>query len=85
VEVIMPRFFFDVVENGDLALDHQGRDFADQRQAHREAVKTIAAIAAEEIPKDGMLELSVAVADETHHVLFSTHVRFEPGLPKAED
>lgn len=80
----MPRFFFAVVENGDLAVDHQGRDFADQRQAHRQAVKTIAAMAAEEIPKDDKLELSVAVADETHHVLFRTHVRFEPGLPKED-
>lgn len=60
VELVMPRFFFDVVENGELALDHKGHDFADQRQAHREAVMTIAAIAAEEIPKDGKLSLGLS-------------------------
>ncbi|MET3901422.1 hypothetical protein ABIB57_005393 [Devosia sp. UYZn731] len=77
----MPKFFFDIVENDKVSIDHDGIEFDDRQQAHREAVKTIAAIAAEEIPKDGKLELTVAVADESHHVLFKTHVRFEPGDP----
>lgn len=77
----MPKYFFDIMQNDHLAIDHVGQDHENDHKAHREAVKAIAEIAAEEIPKDGKLELSVAVADETHHVLFRTHVRFEPGLP----
>ena len=74
----MPKFYFDVVQNGDVVVDHVGQDIADAGTAHREAVKTTAEIAAEEIPKDGKLALSVAVADHTHHVLFRTHLHFEP-------
>jgi hypothetical protein len=77
----MPKFFFDIIENDELAIDNDGTDFDDHHQAHREAVMTIAAMAAEEIPKNGKLVLTVAVADETHHVLFKTHVLFEPGDP----
>ncbi|HEV7346620.1 MAG TPA: hypothetical protein VGN60_13410 [Devosia sp.] len=75
----MPKYFFDIIENGHLTVDHEGYELKDRHHAHREAVKTIAAMAAEEIPKDGDMKLTVAVADDRHHILFKTHVRFEPG------
>lgn len=65
LELAMPIYFFDIV-----AIDHQGHEFVDPEHAHKEAVRTIAAIAAEEIPKDGTLSLTVSVADASHHVLF---------------
>lgn len=76
----MPMFYFDIIKNGDVSIDHRGHVLTDAGQAHREAVRALAEIGAEEIPKDGHLELSVAVANDRHHILFRTRLSFEPGL-----
>lgn len=77
----MPRYFMDIVRNGNVHKDHEAHELEDHHHAHREAVQMIAEMAAGEIPKDGQLNLTVAVTDETHRVLFKTHVTFEPGVP----
>ena len=75
----MPLYYFDVLRNGDTAIDAQGHELVDAQHAHKEAVRTLAEMGAEEIPKDGRLDLAVAVADERHRLLFKTSLRFEPG------
>ena len=75
----MPKFYFDVMENDQLTFDQDGLELEDADRAHREAIKTIADMAAEKIPLDGALKLTVAVADEKHRILFRTQVSYEPG------
>lgn len=75
----MPKFYFDVMENGQLSFDQEGLELENADRAHREAIKTIADMAGEKIPLDGALKLTVAVADEHHRILFRTHVSYEPG------
>ena len=43
----MPRFHFDIHENGNLILDENGRDFVNVEGARKEAVLTGASIAHE--------------------------------------
>lgn len=81
----MPLFYFDILKNGELALDHQGHELASARIAHKEAVRALAEMGAEEIPKDGHLELAVAVADNRHRILFKTSLSFEPGDTPGDD
>lgn len=75
----MPRFYFHVQRNGELTRDPDGTELADRHHAHREAIRTLAEMAAEEIPLDGSLRLTIAVADESEQILFRTRVAYEPG------
>lgn len=75
----MPLYYFDVLRNGDAVIDGHGHDLVDAQHAHKEAVRTLAEMGAEEIPKDGRLDLAVAVADARRRMLFKTSLRFEPG------
>ncbi len=65
--------------NGELIRDQDGTELADRHHAHREAIRTLAEMAAEEIPLDGSLKLTIAVADESEQILFRTRVAYEPG------
>ncbi|WEK03369.1 MAG: hypothetical protein P0Y65_14350 [Candidatus Devosia phytovorans] len=80
----MSQYYFDICQNGHVAKDQTGTSLASDAEAYREAVRTLAAIAAEEIPKDGRLDLSIAVADRVHRHLFTARVSFEPGTALAE-
>ncbi|QYO76079.1 DUF6894 family protein [Devosia salina] len=75
----MPIFFFDLDRNGDMQADDDGQDLPIAASAHREAVLALAEIAAEEIPRDGSLDISIAVRDDADRLLFRTRFVFEPG------
>jgi hypothetical protein len=75
----MPLYFFDILKNDDLQVDHEGQEFADEYVAHRQAVLAAAEIAAEEIRRESKFALTVSVADQGHQILFRTRVLFEPG------
>jgi hypothetical protein len=74
----MPRYYFDFVQNDISNEDSTGQDFSDIRAAKHEAVKALAEIAAEEIPRDGKLVLAVTVHDETQTICFRAKLTFEP-------
>ena len=76
----MPLFFFDFTQNDALQEDTVGQELADEKVAKREAVKALAEIAAEEIPRDGRLVLAVIVHDEDREVRFSARLTFEPAI-----
>ena len=75
----VPKYYFDVRTNDHIQVDHDGTDLPNDREAHRAAIKAIAKLAAEEIPRDGPLQLTIGVADEDHHLLHRVRVTFEPG------
>lgn len=75
----MPRYYFDIRKNDQVQVDHDGTSLPNDRDAHKAAIRTIAELAAREIPLDGALRLTVGVADEEHRLLHRVHVTFEPG------
>jgi hypothetical protein len=75
----MSLYYFDLLRNGEVSTDDQGQDLPDNDTAHKEAVRALAEIACEEIPKDGPLELQIVVYDDARQPLFRTRIMFEPG------
>ena len=73
----MPRFYFDMVANGDLSLDHSGIDLRDLGEAREEAMRTAMEVAAELIPRQGPLRLVFAVSNEAYRLLLRVIVVFE--------
>ncbi|KKB76920.1 hypothetical protein VW35_16160 [Devosia soli] len=74
----MPLFYFDFTQNDVVNDDTTGQELADLATAKREAVKALAEIAAEEIPRDGKLFLSVTVCDHRRDICFTAKLTFEP-------
>lgn len=76
----MPVFYFDFTANDDVSIDTVGQELYDKGMAHKEAVKALAEIAAEEIPRDGKLVLTVTVNDAERHPLFKAQMIFQPAV-----
>lgn len=72
----MPRYFFPMEFNGEVKKDNDGVELRDDAVAKREAVLAIAHLAAENIPHDGPMVLSISVLDPAFSVLFKTTVTF---------
>jgi hypothetical protein len=73
----MPRYHFNTHVAGTSKMDREGHEFANDAAARREAIKSLAEIAAEEVPKDGdRLDISINVTDDDDNALFSAAVIF---------
>lgn len=73
----MHRYFFPIELNGKSKRDADGVDLMDDAAAKREAIVTIAQLAAENIPHNGPLVLSVRVLDAALSTIFKTTVTFD--------
>lgn len=73
----MHRFYFEIAFNDDVKEDSEGVDLVDDKAARREAVMTIASIAAEAIPQDGPLDIAIKVTDEREIQVFRARVTFD--------
>lgn len=73
----MRRFYFEISLNDDVKGDADGVDLPDDSAARREAVMTIASIAAEAIPQDGPLDIAIRVLDDRECQVFSARVTFD--------
>lgn len=71
----MPRFFFDIVDGG-LTVDDVGLDFADAHAARDVALKTLPAVARDEIGDGTSHEVSVLIRDEDNRALFMASLTF---------
>jgi len=76
----MPLFYFDFAANDDVSVDTIGQELENESVAHKEAVKALAEIAAEEIPRDGELVLTVTVTDADRQTLFRAQMTFQPAI-----
>lgn len=73
----MPRFYFDVHDGDDVAVDPTGTELADAAVARDEATRTLSEIAAEEIPRDGLQRIfRIVVRDEHHEALLELRLTF---------
>lgn len=60
----MPRFFFDVLEHGDVTSDNGGLEFDSRDAAEHEAARCAAEIRRDQFPKGHTQEVTVHVRDE---------------------
>jgi hypothetical protein len=73
----MPVYYFDVTENDEEIPDTEGTDLPDLESARVEATQTIAELAKERIPNDGLQHsLAIIVRDEEGRSLVSLHLAF---------
>jgi hypothetical protein len=77
MEASVRRFYFEISLNDDVRDDADGVDLADDSAARREAVMTIASMAAEAIPQDGPLDIAIRVLDDREFQVFRARVTFE--------
>jgi hypothetical protein len=64
LEKSVPRFYFDVREDGNVIRDENGLEFGSLEAAEREAVQCAAEIGRDRLPKGDTREISVEVRDE---------------------
>jgi hypothetical protein len=73
-EEAMPRFYFDMYEDGEAKVDREGRDFSDAQEAQRRAMTTLT-VASSFVPADGQLHAYVVrMRDESEKVVFESSV-----------
>jgi hypothetical protein len=73
----MARYFFHLNENGIMRRDEVGHDLPDLNAARREAMRTLPAIAYDEIPLDGDRQgFMVLVTDESGQPVYSATLNF---------
>ncbi|MGO4523644.1 hypothetical protein AB4097_02135 [Microvirga sp. 2MCAF35] len=70
----MPRFYFDVREDGTVSTDQLGVECADLDAAEHEAAKGAADIAREKLQKGDAHEVVVEVRDERGFLMSTTTV-----------
>ena len=69
----MPRFYFDLRENGTLIEDEEGMEVADVSAAETEAVKTAVEMARDRLPGSKLSSITIDVRDRNgDHVLTAT-------------
>jgi hypothetical protein len=60
----VPRFYFDVQENGKFNRDDEGLECRDLKAAERMAAESAASLAKDALPKGRIREIAVEVRDE---------------------
>src|SRR4051794_1840236 len=70
----MPRFYFDVREDGTFSPDDEGLEFPDLNAAEREAAEATAAMGRDRLPKRGLREIVMEVRDEDRQQLLTVTV-----------
>jgi hypothetical protein len=70
---VMPRYFFDLREGDDLAVDEEGMELRDLEAVHEEAARSLADLARDEVRRvakhGGGHEMAIEVRDEAGPVL----------------
>lgn len=77
----MPRFYFDLYENDELFVDHEGAVLQDAPHARREAGRILAAIARDNFRPEGPWPpLRIVVRPSEGEPMWETVLRWEESL-----
>ena len=69
----MPRFYFDLREDGTVVEDEEGVSLPDLATAEREAAKAVTEIGYDRLPEGGLSSVTIDVRDENgDHILSAT-------------
>jgi hypothetical protein len=80
----MPRYFFDVRDNGVLIPDQWGTELAGIEEAKVEVAMTLAEIARDVLPNSDRREMAIEVRDERSKPLLQTTLVFDVKVAQAE-
>jgi hypothetical protein len=70
----MPRYYFDIQENGELARDEEGLDLPDLRAAEVEAAQSLASVARDMPPGAERHQMAIEVRTEDQTLFKATFV-----------
>lgn len=74
----MPRYYFDIRANGELALDVEGLELPDIREAENQAAQTLGDMARDALPALDRLTMTIEVRSTTQGPrLFKAAFSFE--------
>lgn len=73
----MPRFFFDLEDNGSLSSDEEGFECRSLSSAKAEAVKTLAEMTKDALPGTDNRTLAIKVRDKSRRLVLKAEVKFE--------
>lgn len=76
----MPRYFFDIEDNGKLTVDEVGLELLTEKAVRDEAIRALPSIAQEELPDGPQHVFRVKVRDDTGSYIFSSFARAQIGL-----
>jgi len=60
----MPRFYFDISDDGRAERDHEGLEFDSLDKAREQAIKTLGEIARDELPDGNGREFKITIRDQ---------------------
>jgi len=72
----MPRFYFDTTDTGRTFIDDIGLDCGSREMARKEAISALPHMALDALPDGDFHDFSVAVRDETGHVVLRASLAF---------
>jgi hypothetical protein len=73
----MPRYYFDLFENGSHQVDDAGLEFQTLDQVRQEAMEALPEIAKDQVPKDGDRQnFTVLVKDEDGKPVYTASLTF---------
>lgn len=80
----MPRYYFDIRNNGVFFRDRVGVEMPNVKAAYQEAVLSLSEISYETDPPTEAIEVEIWIADHQRQPLFDLRVTVEPGRAAAE-
>lgn len=78
----MPRYFFDLIDDGRRAPDKFGEDLIDLTEASDQAQVLVVDIARERMPDGQARDYWCEVRDEAGVVIYTAHLSFEGKVTK---
>ncbi|MER8447336.1 hypothetical protein NKH52_29605 [Mesorhizobium sp. M1066] len=73
----MARFFFDLIDDGEVFPDPEGTELENREAAEDEAAIALLEIAKDQMPDGTFREVAIRVRDHTSRPLFTVRVTFE--------
>lgn len=70
----MPRFFFDVHDNGLLNPDDEGGEFVSREQGQEEAIATLTTLAKDKLPQRDDNVFSIDMRDAAKQVIYTVSI-----------
>jgi hypothetical protein len=78
----MPRYFFDIEDNGKSTVDEVGLELLTEKAVRDEAIRALPSIAQEELPDGPQHVFRVKVRDDTGSYIFQASLELKSGWLK---
>ncbi|MGI3898978.1 MAG: DUF6894 family protein [Janthinobacterium lividum] len=73
----MPTYFFDIIDNGTLAVDQFGDELADDAEARTQAIALLPTLVRDELPDGDRHEFATKARNQSGKVVYETSLIFQ--------